>query len=246
MRRSAVPVAVAAVLLIAGCGSSSGSGSAKAAAPSPSASEAPLTATEAHQIAVASQVQAADLPGFTEDKTAAGDADAPDATDKEIQACVTGAADPHYLADVSSSDFSKGTPPTALQVSTDTQVVATTRQGRQELAKIKEPATVSCLNAALKKGMSTQTEGGTFDGELKPVASNDDYGSDGAARYSLDGTLKAQGVSVTMHIDLDQLLVGRAELTLSSFAIGEKPLAETDRDRILKAVVDRARTAQQA
>jgi hypothetical protein len=234
---------VAVLLVLTGCGSSSDSGSA-GAAPSAAASEAQLTAAEAHKIAVASQVQASDLPGFTEDKTAAGAQDAPDASDKEVQACVSGGADPNYLADVSSSDFSRGKVPASLQVSTEAQVVATRKQGEQELAKLQEPATVTCLNNALKKVLSTQAEGGTFEGELKRVESSEDYGSDGAVRYTLDGAIKAQGITITMHVDLDQLLVDRAELTLSQFAIGEKPLSAADRDRVLKAVVDRSRAAQ--
>ena len=47
-------------------------------------------------------------------------------------------------------------------------------------------------------------------------------------------------------IRVDQLLVDRAELTLSQFAIGEKPLSAADRDRVLKSVVDRSRAAQKA
>lgn len=247
MRRSAVPVVVAAVLLIAGCGGSSGSGSAKAAtSPSAAASEAPLTVTDAHAIAVASQVQTADLPGFTEDKKAGGDAKAPDATDKEVQACISGSQGPNYLADVNSSDFTKGAAPTQLTVSTETQVVATSAQAKHEYDTLLKPETTTCLNAALQKAFTAQAEGGTFEGTLKRVDTTEDYGSDGAARFVLSGAFKAQGVSIQMHVDLDQLIVGRAELTLSALAIGDQPLPSADRDRILKAVVERARAAQKA
>ena len=240
----AAPVAALA-LLLTGCGSSSDAGGA-AASPSAAAKEAPLSATEAHEIAVAAQLQAADLPGFTEDKSAAGDEKAADSTDKEIQACVSGADDPKYLADVSSSDFSKGTLPAQLLVSSETQVVATREQGRRELAKLQEAETLACLNTALKKVFTEQAQGGTFEGELKRDASTEDFGSDGAARFVLDGAFQVQGITVKMHVDLDQLLVGRAELTVTSLAIGEKPLPAADRDRIVRAVVDRARTAQKS
>ena len=251
MRRPLVlPVATAVLVLVAGCGGSSDSGSAGADAgayaPSAAPSEAPLTAAEATKIATAAQVQAADLPGFKEDKSAAGKADAPDATDKELQACVTGGAEPKYLADVTSSDFSRGDPPAALQVSSETEVVATSKQGQEEFNKLKEPATTACINTALKKALAGETGGGTFDGELKRVETSDDYGSDGIVRYTLDGEIKAQGISITMRVDIDDMLVDRAEVSMISLAIGDKPLPEADRDRILKALVDRARAAQKA
>ena len=245
-RRLAVPVALAAVALAAGCGGSSASGASGAASPSAAASEAPLTAAQARTIATAAQLQPSDLPGYTEDKSSAGDAKAPDATEKEAQACVTGSADPHYLADVKSSDFSKGTGPSQLQVSSETQLVATHAQGAAEFAKLDDPATLTCLNAALKKVIAAQAAGSTFEGELKRVETTDDFGSDGAARFVLDGALKAQGITVKMHIDLDQALVGRAELTVTSFAVGDTPLSSSDRDRLISAVVDRARAAQKS
>jgi hypothetical protein len=236
---------VALALLLTGCGSSSDSGA--AASPSAAAAkEAPLSAAEAHEIAVAAQLQASDLPGFTEDKSGAGDEDAPDASDKEIQACVSGAEDPKYLADVSSSDFSKGTVPAQVLVSSETQVVATREQGQRELAALQKPETLTCLNAALKKVFAGQAQGGTFEGELKRDPSTEDFGSDGAARFALDGAFKVQGITVKMHVDLDQLLVGRAELTVTSIAVGEAPLAKADRDRIVRAVADRARAAQKS
>jgi hypothetical protein len=237
---------VALALLLAGCGSSSDSGGAAASPSAAAAKEAPLTAAEAHEIAVAAQLQAADLPGFTEDKSGAGDEKAADATDKEVQACVSGGADPKYLADVSSSDFSKGTLPAQLLVSSETQVVATREQGRRELEKLQQAETLACLNAALKKVFTGQAQGGTFEGELKRDPTTEDFGSDGAARFVLDGAFQVQGITVKMHVDLDQLLVGRAELTVTSLAIGEKPLPAADRDRIVRAVVERARTAQKS
>lgn len=241
----AAPVA-ALTLLLAGCGSSSDSGGAAASSSAAAAKEAPLSAADAHEIAVAAQLQSADLPGFAEDKSAAGDEKAADSTDKEIQACVSGAQDPTYLADVSSSDFSKGTLPAQLLVSSETQVVATREQGKRELDKLQQAETLACLNTALEKVFTGQAQGGTFEGELKRDPSTEDFGSDGAARFVLDGAFKVQGITVKMHVDLDQLLVGRAELTVTSLAIGEKPLPQADRDRIVRAVVDRARKAQKS
>ena len=238
--------AAALVLLVTGCGSSSDSGGAAGSPSAAAAKEAPLTAAEAHEIAVAAQLQTADLPGFTEDKTAAGDEKDRDASDKEIQACVTGPEDPKYLADVSSSDFSKGTLPAQLQVSSNVQVVPTREQGKQEFEAIDKPETLACLNTALNKAFATQVEGGTFDGELKRDPSTETYGADEAARFVLDGVFKVQGITVKMHVDLDQLLVDRAELTISSIAVGETPLSKADRDRLVHAVVDRARTAQKS
>jgi hypothetical protein len=236
----------ALVLLLAGCGSSSASGAAAASSSAAAAKEAPLTAAEAHEIAVAAQLQAADLPGFTEDKSAAGDADAPDASDKELQACVTGSAEPNYLADVSSSDFSKGTLPAQLQASSNVQVVPTRQQGKAEFEALDKPETLACLNAALTKAFAAQVEGGTFEGQLERDPSTEDHGADEAARFALDGAFTVQGITVKMHVDLDQLLVDRAELTVSSVAIGEAPLPKAERDRLVRVVVDRARAAQKS
>ena len=241
----AAPVAALA-LVLTGCGSSSEPGAAASPSAAAAAKEAPLSAAEARAIAVAAQLQASDLPGFAEDKSSAGDEDPADASDKEIQACVTGAEDPKYLADVSSSDFSKGTVPAQLLVSSETQVVPTREQGKRELEALQSAETLACLNTALKKVFAGQAQGGTFEGELKRDPSTEDFGSDGAARFVLDGAFKVQGITVKMHVDLDQLLVGRAELTVTSLAIGEKPLPPADRDRIVRAVVDRARAAQKS
>jgi hypothetical protein len=243
-RRLAIPVAAATLALLGGCGGSSASGA--SSSPSAAASEAALTPAQARTIAVAAQLQASDLPGFAEDKKAAGDAEAPDATEKEVQACVSGTQAPKYLADVNSSDFTKGQVPSQLQVSSETQVVATKAQATSEFAKLKEPATLTCLNTALKKALSSQAEGGSFTGELKRVESDEEFGSDGAARFVLDGALSAQGITIKMHVDLDQAVVDRAEITVSSLAIGQQGLPAADRDRLIRAVVDRARAAQKS
>jgi hypothetical protein len=246
--RNPTIIAVALAIGLAGCGGSSGGaagnrGNSSAASPSPS--ERPLDAATAHRIAEAAQLKTADMPGYKEDAEAAGDVDAPDDSEKELQACISGTADPNYLADVGSSDFTKGSGPVSeISVGSETQVVATTAQGRQEFAVLDKPATVRCLNDAFNKGFATEVEGGTFTGTLKRIPSATPAGADGVATFVLDGEYKVQGVTVKMQFGFDLLLIGRAEVTLHHFSIGDQQLSAADRDRLRVALVTRAVAAQ--
>ncbi|MCU1591169.1 MAG: hypothetical protein JWP11_2425 [Frankiales bacterium] len=239
--------ALLAVLVLAGCGGSSNGASGspgKAGSPS-AAAEVALDAATAHQIAAATQLKTTDLAGFKEDSSAAGDAKAPDASDKALQACISGTSDAHYLADVKSSAFAKGASPVSqLTVSSETQVVATAKQGRQEFDAIQKPATVACLNSALNKAFAAQAQGGAFTGKLTRVASTKPAGADGEARFALDGAFVAQGLTIKVQAGLELLLVGRAEMSLTTVSLGGQQLADTDRDRLRSALVQRAQEAQ--
>jgi hypothetical protein len=243
-------IAGVAISLAACGGSSKGSSGAAAGTSStptatPTAAPSPLTTQEAHALAVAAQLQTSDLPGYKEDKSGAGNADKPDATDKQLQACISGPATPTYLADVNSSDFSKGSTPLAqVTVSSETQVVPTAEQGQQEFTTLQKPETLTCLNNALTKALSGQAQGATFSGALRRTDAAAPPGADGVQAFVLDGSFAQQGISVKLHAGLELVLVGRAELSLTSFAIGDQSLPDTERDRLMAAVVTRARDAQ--
>jgi hypothetical protein len=244
--RTRVAILLVAMTGLAACGGSSGGGlgsSGTAASPSPSPS--PLDAASAHRIAVAAQIVAADLPGYKEDKSPAGDAPAPTASDKAAQACISGSANPNYLADVKSSDFTKGASPVAqLTVSSETQMIANAAQGVAEFEAVQKPATLDCLNKALTKVFAAEAKGGTFTGKLVRVASTTPPGAVGAARFELDGAFHVQGVTVNLQAGMELLLVGRAEVTLNELSVGGQRLTEAERDRLRTALVKRAKEAQ--
>jgi hypothetical protein len=242
-------VALSSGLASAGCGGSSGSPAASSstasAALSPTPAPSPLSAAAAHALAVAAALQTADLPGYKEDKTARGNAKAPDASDKATQACISGSPDGHYLADVTSSDFTKGTSPLSqLNVSSETQVVATAEQGTKEFANLQKPDTLACLNTALSKTFSAQAGGAKFSGTLKRTSAATPTGADGVAAFVIDGVFAQQGVTIKLRAGLELLLVGRAEVALNDVTIGNQLLADTERDRLAAVLATRARAAQ--
>jgi len=256
LRRSSV-AAVVLLGLLAGCGGSSddkastspstpaSSAAAPSASPSPSPAEQPLTAAQALAIAKAVQLRTGDLSGYQEDKSAAGKADTPDAADKEAQACISGPSAAPSLADQVSSDFTRGANPLAqVQVSSETQVVATRAQAMKEFATLKKPETLACLNKAVKKIFTQDAEGGTLSGQLVRIATTTPPGSDGAARFSFQGTFAQQGITVKINAGLDLLLVGRAEITLNDITLGPQALPAAERDRLRSALVTRAQEAQ--
>jgi hypothetical protein len=244
--RARVAILVVAMTGLAACGgSSSGAPGSSGTAPSPSPSPSPLDAASARHIAVAAQIVAADLPGYKEDKTSAGNAPAPTASDKAAQACISGAAAPKYLADVNSSDFAKGASPIAqLTVSSETQVLASAAQGLAEFKTLQKPETLTCLNKALTATFAAEANGGTFTGKLVRVASTTPPGADGAARFDLDGAFHVQGVSVKLQAGLELILVGRAELTFNEISLGAQRLTDAERDRLATVLVKRAKEAQ--
>jgi hypothetical protein len=231
--------------LATACGGSSGGKASADTSSAPSPTAPALDAASAHRIAVAAQITAADLPGYKEDASAAGDADAPDATDKEVQACISGVADPTYLADVTSSDFTKSAGPVSqVTLGSETQIVVTTQQGQKEFAALAKPTALTCLNTAFKKIFTAEAGGGAFTGELKRADVSTPPGADKAARFVLDGAFTVQGVTVKLKADFELFLVGRAEITLHDFAIGDLQVPEADRARLRAVLVARGRAAQ--
>jgi hypothetical protein len=199
----------------------------------------------ARALAVAAQLRTEDMPGFKEDKSAAGNAKAPDASDKAAQTCISGSPDGHYLADVTSSDFTKGTSPVSqLNVSSETQVVATAAQGKTEFATLQKPQTLACLNTALGGAITTEAGGAKFSGTLKRISAATPPGADGVAAFIIDGSLTQQGVTIKLQAGLELLLVGRAEASLNDISIGGQLLPDNERDRLAAALVSRARAAQ--
>jgi hypothetical protein len=245
-------LALTGALALAGCGgSSSGSTAGRSAtgspapSPTPSPTPTPLSASAAHALAVAVALQPADLPGYKEDKTSGGNAKAPDASDKAAQACISGSPDGHYLADVTSSDFTKGASPVSqLSVSSETQVVATAEQGSKEFATLQKPETLACLNTALSSALSAQAGGAKFTGSLKRASAATPAGADGAAAFVLDGVIAEQGVTIKLRASLELLLAGRVEVTLNQVTVGAQLLADAERDRLAAVLVTRAHAAQ--
>jgi hypothetical protein len=244
-RTPAVAALAVVLAFAAACAGSSGKGATGAPASTSPSPAAPLDAAAAHRIAVATQLTAADLPGYKEDASAAGDADQPDATDKELQACISGKADPGYLADVTSSDFTKGAGPgSELTVGSETQVVPTAEQGKQEFASLQKPETLACLNTAFNKIFSADAEGGAFKGSLQRASVSTPAGADGAAAFTIAGAYTLQGVTANVQAGLELILVGRAEITLHHFSVGGVSLTSADGARLRDALVKRGKEAQ--
>lgn len=245
--RSRLPAALCLSLaLVAACGGGDdepgGAGSASPSA-SPSPSEQPLTKAEATTIAKASQLRTGDLPGYQEDKAAAGPYER-DETDAEIQRCITGTAEVPYLAEETSIDFAKGQPPQGVQVSSEAQVFPTREAAQAELTAYKQQETVDRLDTALGKLFAAEAEGAQVDGSLTTRQVTPPQGAQDAVGFTYTGTIGAGGVSVKFAAELTSLLVDRVAVTLSELEFGQA-LPEADRDRLLALLAERAAQAQE-
>ncbi len=228
---------------LAACGSEKKSTTTPA--PKASPTEAPLTSAQAKTIATASLLTSADLPGYKatpSDNTPDPDEDKAEA---ELEKCV-GVESPDYLADESSDDFNKGEFPTSVEVSSEVQVVKTAAEGKADLQAFLSTKALGCfetfvgtaLKAAEGSGVTvTKTDVERFD-VAKPAEASDAFG------LRVTGGLKGGGKTFTLSIEIVGALVGRAELSVLAFGLGDA-LAVSEQNRLIAVMATRAAKAQQ-
>lgn len=225
--------ALLTVLLAAAC--SGGSSPAKEVAPTKATGTAAANAIN---------LKKSDLPsGWT--STAADNSDnSKDETDKKLAACLgLQATDINDVVDLNSDDFSKGAPPSGVQVSSEVEVVASLAQAKRlqkGYSGDKAESCISTLFADEAKAEAGSTPGVTF-GTPTVTKKSGPSGTDGSFGFTVQVPVKAQGASINVTSTIVGFFVKHTEVTLQSTSFGAG--ADFDADAVMKALVDRAKAS---
>jgi len=246
-RTTAMLASAFVVVALSSCGSSSSktNASSSATTASPAASAPSTTTTTAAaagdvtaDTAKAKQInlQLSDLPsGWT--SSPASPKSAQDQADDVKTASCLGIPPPSqtHTVDIDSDDFSSGN----LSISSNVTFARTADAARQELAAYSGSKVTSCLTQSLQDSMARDANGATVS-NLSVTPATKPSGGDGGFAYHVTATVMAQGQQVQLTVDVLAVLVGRAELNVSSFGIGNQTVPDQTLRSLMAKMVARA------
>jgi hypothetical protein len=194
-------------------------------------------------IAHAINLRPSDLPGFVvepPDHSGAGRQ-----VDSRMTACVgSGWVAQHrggHLVDVASPQFASGSGLASVQVGSDVTIVSSTNVVRRDLATINSGRIQNCLASALN-GLAITTQNGpvvTIDStQVTPIAMPAGA-SDGSFGIRTTMTMSALGRSVPVIFDTLGYAVGRDEIGLTAFGIGN-PFPAQSEQQLAALLISRA------
>ena len=229
-------LALTASLVVAGCGGSSGSsGSLKA-------SSTPPSKAAAEAAAAAMNLTVKDVPVGYEGAPHESSPDSKSQTAAFAACAGASNVDSDTIADVYSQDFSKGTRLNSQKVSSEVQVVKSTRLATSDLKAYQGDKTKTCLATFISKLLAKQSGGAggaTFSApqitQLTPKAD----GIEGAFGYQVNLTASAAGLTIPFEIAIEGLLVKHSEVSLTVLSIGG-PFPTSDRDALFAKLAARS------
>jgi hypothetical protein len=212
--------------------------------PATTTTVAPTTTTTVDVTADAAKakqinLQASDLPaGWASTpatpKTAADKADA-----AQVNTCLgLPAPDEVETANVDSDSFNDG----GSQVASSVTFTRSADLARRELAAYTSAKATGCLQQSLNAVFAREAQGATVTNVTltpKPAPT----GGDGGFAYHFTATITAQSQQVQLTADILAVLVGRAEVQLTSFTAGGQPTPDQLQQSLLAKMVARAKTA---
>jgi hypothetical protein len=147
------------------------------------------------------------------------------------------------LVDVSSDDFAKGAPPNGVQVSSEVEVVASTKDAKKQLAAFQGDKASTCLGTSfektLKQQVGTSTKGVTL-GKVDVVKlSPSNAGTDGAFGFTLTIPVQGPGITINVMTEIRGFLKKHTEVTLLSLSYGSGD--SVDSNALYGKLVDRAK-----
>ena len=162
-----------------------------------------------------------------------------------VAACVGETPPGKDYADIQSSDF-VGPAPTQLTISSETQILPTAALVASDLAAIRRPKALSCLESALGKALETTApKGSTFKVSVARLPATLP-GTDGVAavRVTVVFQIKSGSKTVTVPAYIDDVgfSLGQAEVSLNVVSTTAPPSAALE-TRLAVLLVSRARAA---
>lgn len=224
---------VSVALLLAAC--SGGSSGAKDAAP---------TKAEATAAAKAINLTKADVAAdFT--STPADDTDTEGgAIPEDVADCLglkgSAARGEDDLVDLSSDSFSRGAPPNGVQVSSEVEVVPSTKDAQKVLTIFKSDKATGCLAKSFENQFTKQqTTPGVTIGKVKVTTLTPSAaGTDGAFGFRLAIPVKGPGITIDVTTEIRGFIKKHTEVTLLSLTYGSG--SGLDSDALFATLVSRA------
>jgi hypothetical protein len=225
-------------LLTSACSGSSGGGTAK---------DTPPTKAQATAAAKAINLVKADLgAGYT--STPSDPSSNSGAIPADVATCLglsgSAAAGGTSLVDVSSDDFAKGAPPNGVQVSSEVEVVASTKDAKKQLTAFQGDKASTCLGTSFEKTLKQQvgsTAGVTL-GKVKVAKlSPSNAGTDGAFGFTLTIPVQGPGITINVMTEIRGFLKKHTEVTLLSLSYGSGD--SVDSNALFGKLVDRAKAS---
>ncbi|MCU1623720.1 MAG: hypothetical protein JWL79_2565 [Frankiales bacterium] len=155
------------------------------------------------------------------------------------------AADSTSLVDISSDDFAKGAPPNGVQLSSEVEVVASTKDAHKQLTAFQSDKASTCLGTSFEKTLKQQvgasTKGVTV-GKVKVAKlSPSDANTDGAFGFSLTIPVQGPGITINVMTEIRGFLKKHTEVTLLSLTYGSGE--SLDSNALYGKLVDRAKAS---
>ncbi len=243
-RMVAIFLLIAAGGLLLACGKSARLDSAKSTtvtkhakkpsehAKKPSAPPAPpadaRTRARAKKLALALNLKASDLPGFTATSGAGHETLAEKGLGEKLKLCMGGAPSSDAWAKVGSTSFERYAQAFHASVSSSVTIVATPAQAIAELKALRGEHARACLTSFMRGLLGGQAQDGA---SAKLVAIKGETplfrDASGTFAWSITGQLTLQGVTAKFYIELAGFAYGHAEVELLSFGL---PLPFPGRD----------------
>ena len=196
-----------------------------------------------HAIAEAINLHASDLPGFT--VQAANHSSAGKQIDSRMRDCLGAGWIAHHsggeLADVSSPQFTSGSGLQAEQVGSSVTIKTSVNAVSTDLAAINSGRIQHCFASALD-GVTIPTRAGLIltigNVEVTQLAVSS-RGSDGSFGIRTTMTMSALGRSIPLVLDILGYAVGKDELGLFTFAVGQ-PFSSPAEQQLASLLITRA------
>jgi hypothetical protein len=149
------------------------------------------------------------------------------------------------LVDVSSDDFAKGSPPNGVQVSSEVEVIASTRDAKKQLTAFQSDKASTCVGTSFEKTLKQQvgasTKGVTL-GKVNVVKLSPPIaGTDGAFGFSLTIPVQGPGITISVMTEIRGFLKKHTEVTLLSLSYGSGD--SPDSNALYGKLVDRAKAS---
>jgi hypothetical protein len=220
-------LAIAGVAAIAGCGGASSKSSTRP--------EPPITKAQATAFANQVNLQPADMQGWRASLNSAISSQ-----DAQLAKCAGTSAPSEAVADVSSNSFDRGSALSTQGAASSVKVVQNKSTVTSDLATTKSAKAQSCIKALLPRVIQ-QIAGNQvkFGAPQIETLSPSVAGADGSYGYRITFAAEALGQQFPFVIDVLGAAVGRAELSLDDFGIGN-PLPPADEQRLLSMLVSRS------
>jgi hypothetical protein len=243
-RMAAILVLTAAGALLAACGKSAhfdGTKHGGAKTVVSTAAGEPLTKARAKKLALALNLRASDLPGFTVAKERQHATRAEQSREYRLLRCMGGRTSSDALAEASSKSFERQAQVVRVSVSSSVTIVRTPAQAEAELKAIRSDHTRTCLARFMGELLASQTHKGASE-KLVSIskATPSAAGTSGTFAWQIVGAVTLQSVRVPFYLELVGFSRGQDEVELLSFGL-PVPFPAAAEQELFALLVERAK-----